>query len=77
MEITDAVGEILLRNNLKNIMETKKWYQSWTVWFNIALLAVDVINQLAQIVPIAPGFLSLVGVFGNLLLRFKTTSAIK
>lgn len=58
-------------------MQTKKWYQSWTVWFNLALVAVDVINQLAQIVPIPPGFIALVGGFGNLLLRFKTTTAIQ
>lgn len=61
----------------KNHMYTKQWYKSWTVWFNIALLAIDVINQLAKIVPLPPGFLVLVGGFGNVLLRLKTTTGIR
>ncbi|MEF3692227.1 MAG: hypothetical protein V3574_04215 [Candidatus Moraniibacteriota bacterium] len=54
----------------------KKWYQSWTVWFNVAMLAVATINELAQIVPISAEFLSIVAVIGNLLLRIKTTQEI-
>lgn len=58
-------------------MESKKWYLSWTVWFNIALLAVATINQFNEIVPLSPVFLGYVGVIGNFLLRFKTTVGIK
>lgn len=54
----------------------KKWYQSWTVWFNIGLLAVATINEVAQIIPMSAEFLSVVAVIGNLLLRIKTTSEI-
>ena len=57
--------------------ESKKWYQSWTVWFNVALLVVDFVNSLAQIIPIPAGVLSYVVLVGNLLLRFKTTTALK
>ena len=57
-------------------MDSKKWYYSWTVWFNILLLAVEFVNQLSQVVPIPPGFIALVAGFGNLLLRFKTTNPI-
>ena len=58
-------------------MENKKWYQSWTVWFNLLLLLVDVVNQLNNIVPLPAGFLTLVGSLGNLFLRFKTALPIK
>ena len=58
-------------------MQTKKWYQSWTVWFNIILLGVDFMNSLAQFVPIPPGVLASVAMVGNILLRFKTTKAIQ
>lgn len=55
----------------------KKWYQSLTVWFNIVLLFVDVVNQLSGLVPIPAGFLTFIGTLGNLALRFKTTLPIK
>lgn len=54
----------------------KKWYQSYTIWFNLVLLALDVINQLSQIIPLPVGFLTTVGILGNLLLRIKTSSGI-
>lgn len=54
----------------------KKWYQSWTVWFNLGLLTVATINEVAQIIPMSAEFLSVVAVIGNLLLRVKTTSEI-
>ena len=58
-------------------MENKKWYNSWTIWFNLILLAVDVVNQLANIVPIPAGFITFVGTIGNLALRYKTSLPIK
>ncbi|MDY0302931.1 MAG: hypothetical protein RBR98_04005 [Candidatus Moranbacteria bacterium] len=54
----------------------KKWYRSWTVWFNLGLLAVAIINEVAKIIPMSAEFLSVVAVIGNLLLRIKTTSEI-
>lgn len=58
-------------------VRTKKWYQSLTIWFNLALLLVDFINQLAQIIPIPPGIISFVALVGNFLLRLKTTTGIR
>lgn len=55
----------------------KKWYLSWTIWFNILLLLIDTVNALNQIVPLPAGFLTSVGIVGNLLLRFKTTQGVK
>ncbi len=55
----------------------KKWYQSWTVWFNLVLLLVETVNQLSGIVPIPAGFVAFIGVVGNLAFRFKTTLPIK
>ena len=57
-------------------METKKWYQSWTIWFNIAMLVIATINELAKIVPISPVILGDITVLGNILLRFKTVMGI-
>lgn len=57
--------------------ESKKWYKSWTIWFNVALVVIDFINALAQVIPIPPGILSAVGSVGNILLRFKTSLPIK
>jgi hypothetical protein len=57
-------------------MNTKKWYQSWTVWFNIALLAVATIGELSQIIPISPQVIAYVAFVGNLLLRIKTMQPI-
>jgi len=54
----------------------KKWYESWTVWFNIAILAIATINELAKIVPISAEVMGMVGVIGNLLLRIKTETGI-
>ena len=54
----------------------KKWYQSWTIWFNIAMLVIATINELAKIIPISPAVLANVTIFGNILLRFKTTMGI-
>ena len=57
-------------------MQTKKWYQSWTVWFNLALFIVTTINELAKIVPIPASIIADVALVGNFLLRFKTYTGI-
>lgn len=54
----------------------KKWYLSWTVWFNIALLAVEVAGQLNAIVPLPSEFMVAIAGIGNFLLRFKTSKQI-
>jgi hypothetical protein len=58
------------------MVEQKQWYKSWTVWFNIGLLLITMINELSKIVPLSPEFMGYVGVLGNLLLRYKTTVGI-
>jgi len=54
----------------------KKWYQSWTVWFNLGLLTVATINELSQIIPISSDFLANVAIIGNIILRLKTTTEL-
>lgn len=54
----------------------KKWYNSWTIWFNVAMITIDFVNSLAQFIPIPPGILSAIASFGNILLRFKTTKTL-
>lgn len=63
-----------LQINEDNIM--KKWYKSWTIWFNLALLAVEVIGQINLIVPLPPELIVWAGLAGNFLLRFKTSKAV-
>lgn len=57
--------------------KNKKWYQSWTIWFNVALLAVGFVNELALIIPLPAELLTMVASAGNILLRFKTVASIK
>lgn len=58
-------------------MEVKKWYKSWTVWFNLLVLALGSANDIAKIVPIPTDYAIKAVVLGNLLLRvFKTGSTI-
>jgi len=54
----------------------KKWYESWTVWFNLALFAIATINELSAIIPISTTVLANVAIIGNILLRFKTTMEV-
>lgn len=56
---------------------TKPWYKSWTIWINVLLAIVDFANALAQIVPIPPGFLTMLGALVNIILRFQTSKAIQ
>jgi len=55
----------------------KKWYQSWTIWFNIIMLVLDFVNQLAQFIPMPAGVITAIGSIANILLRFKTITPIK
>lgn len=55
----------------------KKWYQSWTVWFNVALLLVGFVSEVGKVVPIPADVLAGVASIGNILLRFKTATALK
>ena len=57
-------------------MEAKKWYKSWTIWANVALIVIDAVNQMAGIMPIPPAVITSIGVVGNILLRFKTDSPV-
>ena len=58
-------------------MQTIKVWQSWTVWFNIAMLIVAFVPQVNAVFPLPAGFVEMVAMVGNLLLRvYKTTTAI-
>ena len=57
-------------------MDSKKWYQSYTIWFNLAMFIIATINELAKIVPISSAILGDITVVGNILLRFKTVLPI-
>lgn len=72
-DLTHAVEDYQL--NKINFM--KKWYQSWTVWFNIAMLVITAVNEFNQIVPLPLEVMTFFTVCGNLLLRFKTVTGIK
>lgn len=56
---------------------TKKWYQSWTVWFNLALLVVAFSSEVVKIIPSSPEIVSFIALIGNFLLRFKTIMPIE
>jgi hypothetical protein len=67
-------------------MIRKKLHKSWTVWFNGLLLAslplfemtLAVIPQLQEFLPEnVYKIVGLIAVVGNILLRFKTNTAIK
>ena len=55
---------------------SKSWYQSWTVWFNLALIVISTINSMATFIPFGAKFLAVVALIGNILLRFKSNQPI-
>lgn len=57
-------------------MQTKQWYQSVTVWFNIVMILVATIQSLSSFIPLNPEFLLYVAGAGNFFLRFKTVIGI-
>lgn len=54
----------------------KKWYQSWTVWFNVILVLVATVAELGNVIPIPQDILVFVAGVGNFILRLKTTKGI-
>lgn len=74
-DLSDLVGSENYQQNFKS-MESKKWWQSWTIWFNILLAVGDFVNALMQIVPLPAGLVTYLGVIGNILLRLKTSKSI-
>ena len=58
-------------------MNTKKWYQSYTIWFNVALLLVAFATEVVKLFPVNPEYVALIGIIGNTLLRFKTIMPIE
>ena len=58
-------------------METsKKWYQSWTIWANLAIVIIEGLNQINQFIALPPGFMVTLATGLNVLLRFKTNKPI-
>ena len=55
---------------------SKKWYFSTTLWFNVALALTTLIQQIAVDVPLPPEFMGYVAIVGNILLRFKTSQSL-
>lgn len=85
MEYKVSILEYLLAS-YKHLMATlqkdtaqveKKWFQSWTVWFNVAILVLTSVNEFAKILPIPPEYVTLALTVGNLLLRIKTSLPVK
>lgn len=62
--------------SIATILSAKKWYTSWTLWFNVAILLIGFIQQLAAYVPIPAEILAYVATIGNFLLRFKTNKPL-
>lgn len=54
----------------------KKWYQSYTVWFNVILILIATITELGNIIPIPQDILVWFASLGNFILRFKTTKEL-
>jgi len=60
-------------------METKKWYASKSVWFNVISLVAGISGWGAGTLTTSPGvvcILVIIQAVGNLLLRKMTTTAI-
>lgn len=47
------------------------------MWFNVALLLVGFVSEVGKVVPIPADVLAGVASIGNILLRFKTATALK
>lgn len=54
----------------------KPWYKSWTIWLNIAIVIVSAIAEVMQLIPTAAAYVVGVTNLLNILLRFKTISAV-
>ena len=58
------------------INNTKVWYLSLTVWFNVALALIAFIQSLSGIIPIPNNIIEAIALIGNILLRFKTNTGL-
>lgn len=50
----------------------KNWYKSKTVWFNIILVLLGALNDIAQFIPMPHGLLEGVGIIGTILRTITT-----
>ena len=57
-------------------MEKKKWWKSITLWVNVAVIILEALNQILQLVPVPAGVTTYVVTGLNILLRFKTKMGI-
>lgn len=56
--------------------QTKPWWESKTIWFNVLSGAVDLAQTLGGVGVLPPGVLPLVVAVGNVLLRIITSQPI-
>lgn len=56
---------------------SKKWYQSKTLWFNVVMAVLDVVNGVYGVVNIPAELKVYVLVIGNVALRFLTTQPVE
>ena len=57
-------------------MDTKPWYQSKTVWFNVLSASVDIFQTLGGFGVVPPGALAIGTAVGNVLLRAVTSQPL-
>ncbi len=58
-------------------MNNKKvWYKSVTVWYNVALILIALVENLSNYIPIPASLVAELAIVGNILLRFKTDTAL-
>lgn len=55
---------------------SKPWYTSWTIWFNVIFALGTFIDTIAPIVPFPSWFLVGAAAVSNILLRFKTNTSL-
>ena len=51
---------------------TKMWFHSWTFWWNVLVAVVDIANVL----PIPPGYLTMINGVANIAIRLRTQGAV-
>lgn len=54
--------------------ETKQWYLSKTLWFNVITILIGVLEVVSQTYPIPQNILALIVGIGNMLLRIFDTN---
>ena len=58
------------------MIQTKPWYFSWTIWFNVLILLLVFLNSVSAFIPFPTSFVMEMTALLNLLLRLKTTTGI-